>query len=130
MEQLEGEIVCRHCGRHLQALRVPRCNWCGAQIPAEDFAAIAAQSQYVMSLPTPPPLPPVTSYLQRDEWGQGGGLNPIQRLNWQTAGWPGGWGQRLRVGAIVMVGLAAAMKIIFHLYVVWQLHRVMQTLPH
>jgi hypothetical protein len=66
------EIRCPQCGRTLRALPGPRCNWCGATIRAEDYALIARQSQHVMAVPAPPPLPPVTSYAQQSPLGGAG----------------------------------------------------------
>ena len=124
-------IHCHNCGHPLRALRGPRCNWCGVRIPAEDFAAIAAQSQRVMAQPTPPPLPTITSDAQRAEWGWGrrrmaDGFLPRAVQSFQPAT-PGQ--ARLRLVVIVLFGLLAAVEITHHLYALWLMHRVIQMLP-
>ncbi len=124
--------MCRNCGRPLHALRAPRCNWCGAAVPAADFEAVAGQSRHVMALPTPGPLPSVSSYAQ---WADLGWRRPsltdlfLPRVVQQFR--PTSPGQaRLRVAVFALFGLLAAVKTGYLLYTFWELHRVMQTFPH
>jgi hypothetical protein len=37
---------------------------------------------------------------------------------------------RLRVVVVVLFGVLAVVEIAHHLYAIWELHRLMQTLPH
>ncbi|MBV9849071.1 MAG: zinc ribbon domain-containing protein [Armatimonadetes bacterium] len=122
-------IYCPNCGRPLRALRAPRCNWCGTPISAEDFQRIAAQSQHVMAQPDPPPLPPITSYGQRADWGFQRTPWLLTPLDWRSSR-PLPPGQsRLRTAVLILVGALAATKLAYMLYAMWLLHRVIQTLP-
>lgn len=123
-------INCPQCGRSLRALRTPRCNWCGAPIPADLYGDIAAQSRHVMAQAEPPPLPPVTSYAQTANWR-------YQRLSPFSAPWGGlpsgplSPGQsRLRTAVLVIVGALALVRLGYGLYAAWLLHHILQTLPH
>ena len=130
-EQKQDSLVihCPNCGRLLRALRVPRCNWCGVPVSAEDFAAIAEQSQRVMSLPDPPPLPPVTSVAQRAEWGGRWRpkLFPLLDLPSSRPVTPGQ--SRLRRTVLYLLGALAVAKLGDTLYAIWIVHHLIP-MPH
>jgi hypothetical protein len=126
------DVRCPLCGRVLHALRQPRCNWCGAPIAAEAYAALSAQSQHVMALPDPAPLPSVTSYAQQAEFRWNRRLLSNDFLPFAVQSFrPVTPGQsRLRVIVVALFGVLAGARLCYLLYTWWELHRMIQMLPH
>ena len=127
-----SDIRCGACGRVLHALRQPRCNWCGMPVPDKDYQTIQAQSQHVLSLPDPVPLPAVISYAQQSDgyWNRrrlGNDLLPFSVRTFQAAS---PRQARLRVIVVALFGILAGLKICYLLYSLWMLHRLMHAMPH
>jgi hypothetical protein len=131
VEPERAEIMCRSCRRPLHALRVPRCNWCGMAVPNADYETVVSQSQRVMALPDFTPLPPISSYAQISDprWRCQRSLDlllprTVQRFRPLTQGQA-----RLRVAVITVFGILAVVKAAYLLYAIWEMHRLIQTLP-